>query len=260
MTSVGRYAQGMRLRAGDRAVVTGASRGIGACFALELARRGVDLLLIARSEGDLQRVVAECGGVKVDLLAMDLARELPTVEQLGRVDLLVNNAGFGLRGVFADQPIERLAEMIELNVSALVKLTHLTLPQLIERGRGGVLNVASNAAFQPLPYMAIYGATKSFVLSFSEALHVEVANAGVTVLGLCPGGTKTDFHAVAGNSPALASLGEEPEAVVRTGLRALEQGRASAVSGWYNAAGALMTRLVPRHAAAAVAGKIMEPR
>lgn len=250
----------MRLQPGDRAVVTGASRGIGACFAQELAKRGLDLLLIARSGDDLSRLAASLSGVRVDVLAMDLTRELPDEQQLRRVDLLVNNAGFGLRGRFTEQPLQRLEEMITLNVTALVSLSHMVLPQMRARGRGAILNVASNAAFQPLPYMAVYGATKAFVLSFSEALHVECAHSGVSVLGLCPGGTKTDFHRVAGNSAFFAALGEEPEAVVRTGLRALEQGRASAVSGWFNVAGALFTRVVPRLTAAAMAAKIMEPR
>jgi len=250
----------MQLKAGDRAVVTGASRGIGACFARELAQRQVDLLLIARSRDDLRAVANEIDGVSVDVIEMDLTHELPSLEQLGRVDVLVNNAGFGLRGEFAEQPIERLSDMIELDVASLVKLTHVVLPQMIERRRGAVINVASTAAFQPVPLMAIYGASKAFVLSFSEALHVELAEKGVSVLGLCPGATKTDFHRVAGNTERFAGIGETPEQVVRTALRALEAGRSSTVSGGVNTALALATRLIPRVTAARLAAKVMEPR
>ena len=248
----------MRLRAGDRAVVTGASRGIGECFARELARRGLDLLLVARSGPDLERVAAELTAVKVDLLEMDLSRHTPSAGQLGRVDLLINNAGFGLRGRFGEQPLARLTEMVDLNVRALVALSHAVLPGMVDRRHGGIINVASNAAFQPLPYMAVYGASKSFVLSFSEALHQEYARLGVSVLGLCPGATDTAFHAVAGNSALFANLGAPPDAVVRTGLRALEHNRSSVVSGLMNQLGALATRAVPRQWAAALAGKLME--
>jgi uncharacterized protein len=120
--------------------------------------------------------------------------------------------------------------------------------------------VASNAAFQPLPYMAVYGASKAFVLSFSEALHVEYCRRGISVVALCPGSTRTDFHAVAGNSELFASLGQAPEAVVKTGLAALERNRAVAVSGWLNAAAAALAKAVPRLSAARLAGKLMQPR
>ena len=224
----------MKLQAGDRAVVTGASYGIGEAIARQLARRGVNLLLLARSEDRLKQLAGELTDVRVDVLAYDLRGSLPDAAQLGRLDVLVNNAGFGATGRFESWDGDWVAGMVDVNVRAVAGLTRIALPGMLERGRGGILNVASTAAFQPLPYMAEYAATKAFVLSFSRALHVEYRSRGITVTALCPGATYTRFHRISSASDPPPLFGQTAHDVARYGLAALEAGRSSAVSGWYN--------------------------
>ena len=186
------------------ALITGASAGIGLEFALRLAERGYDLILVARRRDRLLELAAQVrsghGEVRAEVIAADLsgaasaATVAAEVARLGmHVDLLVNNAGFGTHGYFETLSTEREHEEIALNVATLVGLTHAFLPAMLARGRGGVINVASTAAFQAVPYMAVYGATKAFVRSFSEALYEEVRGRGVRVLALCPGPTATEF-------------------------------------------------------------------
>lgn len=227
-----------------RALVTGASAGIGEEFARQLARRGTDLVLVARRGERLAELADELGGeVEVEVLAADLlapsGRE--SVEErlrafAGPVDLLVNNAGYGMYGPFAELDVERQTRMIELNVTALTRLAHAVAGRLRQDGAGGIINVASTAAFQPDPYGAVYGATKAFVLSFSEALHEELAPAGVRVTALCPGFTATEFQHVAGvrdgAMPAPGVMKVEP--VVRAGLDAFTRGRAVCIPGVVN--------------------------
>lgn len=249
----------MRFRPGDRALVSGASHGIGEAFARQLANRGVDLLLLARSTARLHELADELSGVHCDVLACDLTERLPTDLELGRVDLLVNNAGFGYFGHFERQGADAALKMLDLNVRALTGLTHVVAPQMLERGRGGILNVASNAGFQPLPYMAGYAASKAFVISLSQALAAEYRGRGVTVTALCPGYTATRFHALAGNPVLHPGLAQSPDEVVRVGLRALEAGRATAVSGWYNQIGAVLGKLAPGPVAASIAARFFNP-
>jgi len=221
------------------ALVTGASSGIGAAFARALAARRYDLVLVARREPELSAIATElrATGVRVEVCVQDLLAPgavESVVAAAPTIDLLVNNAGFGDYGPFADSDPGKQLRMVQLNVTVLVELTQRYLPSLLERGAGGIINVSSIAGFVPLPYMATYGATKAFVLSFSEALWAEVKDRGVTVLALCPGPTRTDFFATAGfdtNDPGDAGRAATPEEVVATALEAYDAGRASAIAG-----------------------------
>jgi len=247
-------------------LITGASMGIGEAFADELAGRGYDLALAARSadalEGIAERLRA-AHGCAIDVIPVDLsdpARAEPLVARVegrfGRIDLLVNNAGFGARGRFEQIDGARQLEMIRLNVESLVALAHRVLPGMVARRSGGIINIGSTAAFQPVPYMAVYGATKAFVLSFSEALHEEYRSRGITVLGLNPGKTATNFFTVAGEVP-LIGFERTPAAVVKTGLRALEQKRGYAIDGPLNRIVAFSARLLPRGVIARVSAQLM---
>jgi uncharacterized protein len=215
------------------ALITGASAGIGLEFAKRLAERGYDVILSARRRDRLDelaaRLRAEHGGIRVEVIVADLqdsdapAAIVAETARLGiGVDLLVNNAGFGTHGHFETLPPDRERGEIAVNVAALVALTHAFLPAMLERGQGGVINVASTAAFQPVPYMAVYAATKAFVRSFSEALHEEVQARGVRVIALCPGPTATEFF----DADVAAPRGpiRTVRDVVTTGLRAYDAG------------------------------------
>src|SRR5690348_7190585 len=179
------------------ALITGASSGIGESFAYALARQNYDLVLVARRQDRLQGVAAkaiELGAGHIEIAVFHLGRRDAPRELQARlasvpieIDFLINNAGFGTAGRFDRLPLEREIDEIELNVTALVALTRLFLPQMVERGRGTIINVASTAAFQPLPYMATYAATKAFVLNFTEAIAAETARSGVRIVALCPG-------------------------------------------------------------------------
>jgi len=221
------------------ALVTGASSGIGAAFARALAARRYDLVLVARREPELQAIASELSATGIraeicmqDLLAPDAVERV--VATAPAIDLLINNAGFGDYGPFADSDPDKQLRMVQLNVTVLVALTQRYLPSLVERGAGGIINVSSIAGFVPLPYMATYAATKAFVLSFSEALWAEVKDRGVTVLALCPGATRTEFHEVAGfetNESGELDRGATADEVVAAALSAYDAGRASAVAG-----------------------------
>lgn len=241
----------------DRALVTGASAGIGAEFARQLARRKVDLVLVARREQVLGEIAGELRrehGVGVEVLVADLATDEGCATVEGRlrrddqpVDLLVNNAGFGAYGPFDELDVDRQQEMLEVNVTALVRLTHAALQRLRPAGSGGVINVASTASFQPDPHGAVYGASKAFVRSFTEALHEELAGTGVRMMALCPGFTVTEFQAVAGvrdgvmPSPVVSG----PGPVVERGLRDFTRGRAVSVPGAANRIGSIGAQVTP---------------
>jgi short-subunit dehydrogenase len=249
--------------AGKTVVITGASMGIGAAFARELAGRGAKLVLVARSKARLEQLAAELGGAEV--VAEDLTREgaarrvFDAVTARGLdVDVLVNNAGFGTHGSFGELPLETQREEIDLNIGALVELTHVFLP-MIERRQGGIIQVASTAAFQPVPYMAVYAATKAFVLSFSEALWFEYRERGVRILALCPGATETPFFERAGEGAALGKKAPA-EDVVRVGLAAFQANRASVVHGAGNFLTSLIARFTTRELTAKVSGGLMRPR
>ena len=235
------------------AVVTGASAGLGVEFARQLSAKGHRLVLVARRKERLDELAAELGNaraVELDLshpgaagaLMADMIRHDETVE------LLVNNAGFGLAGQFAELDGRRQREMIDLNCGALAELAHAFLPGMIDRKAGSILNVASTAAFQPGPGMAVYFATKAFVLSFSEALHDEVKRHNVKVSCLCPGPTRTEFRSVSGFDPKgrLAKISADAPSVVRVGLKGLERNRAVVVPGLANKAISQAHRLFPR--------------
>lgn len=217
------------------ALITGASSGIGECFARALAARGHNLVIVARSSAKLAARASELRsthGVLVEPLDFDLsvagaAANLAQVlsERHLEIDLLVNNAGFGARGEFWKLGLGRQSEMLRLNIHALMELTHLLLPRMIERRRGGIINVSSTASFQPGPYTTIYAATKAFVTNFSLGLAEEVRPYGLAVVTLCPGGTRTNFFEASqyGRRDFPGGL-QPPEEVVEAGLKALDRG------------------------------------
>jgi len=252
------------------AVITGASSGIGAELARVFAERGYSLVISARRHERLEALAEEIQTayrVPVEVMALDLEdREAPQdlaemlLERGIQVHTLVNNAGFGLRGNFATLPFERQIAMIDLNVTALTALCRLMLPGMLERGRGGILNVASTSAFQPGPHMAVYYATKAFVLSLSEALHEEAKPRGVTVTALCPGSTETEFSATADVEysrtlrPSIMPAAE----VARIGVEGYEAGKAIVVPGGANRLGTLGAKFLPRRIVRKIAGRLQK--
>jgi len=243
-------------------LVTGASAGLGAEFARQCRRRGDELVLVARRRDRLEALATELGSTHV--VAADLARpgaaERLLAEIAGlelEVDTLINNAGFGLSGRFAAAPADRLLEMVDLNVRALTELCRRLLPAMVERRSGGILNVASTAAFQAGPNMAVYYASKAYVLSFTEALHQELKGSGVKVTALCPGPTATEFFEVAeASGSTLAKMAADPAGVVRAGLKGLDRNKAIVIPGLVNKIGAQGTRLMPRSALRRIVARI----
>lgn len=215
------------------ACVTGASSGIGECFARQLAARRHDLVLSARSEAKLKALAEELSAahaIKAVPIALDLsepgaAQKLVGSLQAYEIDLLVNNAGFGAQGEFWEMSLEKQVQIVRLNVQALLELTHLLLPQMVGRRMGGVINVSSTASFQPIPYTSVYAATKAFVTSFSTGLAEELRPYGVKVVTLCPGTTETNFFK-AGEYQTHRLRGgfQSPETVARAGLKRLDRG------------------------------------
>ncbi|WP_166040922.1 SDR family oxidoreductase [Sphingosinicella sp. YJ22] len=236
-------------------LVTGASAGLGAEFARQCARRGERLALAARRRDRLEALQRTLGG-DIHIFEADLARPgaaTSLIEQLAaeglEVATLVNNAGFGLSGRFEAQHPARQAEMIDLNVRALTELCRAVLPAMRARGSGAILNVASTAAFQPGPNMAVYYATKAYVLSLTEALHEELKGSGIRVTVLCPGPTETEFFDVAQvRGGPLRRMAGDAASVVREGLAGLDRGRAIVIPGRRNKVGAQAHRFVPRAA------------
>ena len=248
-------------------LITGASAGIGAEFARQFAAKHHDLVLIARREQALTALADELRSahrINVTVIASDLSRPESAAELHSRttelgidVDVLVNNAGFGTHGEFVDTDPDRLAQEIQLNCGTLVGLTARYLPAMRTRGRGTVINIASTAAFQPVPQMAVYGATKAFVLSFSEALWAEERKHGIRVLAVCPGATATEFFDIAGESAAVGIKRSAKQVVDRT-MRELTSTKPSFVDGAANAVTArVLTRLVPGRVLIAVTGRLM---
>ena len=244
-------------------LVTGASAGLGAEFARQCVARGEPVALVARRRDRMEALKAELGG-DIHIFAADLAlagaaagliAEL-AAEGLG-VGTLINNAGFGLAGKFETQPLDRLAEMIELNCRTLTELCHLVLPGMRERGAGAILNVASTAAFQPGPNMAVYYASKAYVLSFSEALHHELKGSGIRVSCLCPGPTTSEFSDVAdSHSPVLERMKVPAAPVVRAGLAGLDSNKAVVIPGFRNQVTAQASRFLTRAAMRRIVGRI----
>jgi len=237
------------------AVITGASGGLGRAFALQLAGRGHPVVLVARRRLDLERLARdiEGRGGRAEVIVADLARPdgidalIAATARIGDIDILVNNAGFGSFGPVLAHPAARELDEVALNIGAVVALTRALLPGMTERGRGQIINVASMLSFMPTPYFAVYGATKAFVLHFTEALAEELRGSGVRALAVCPGIVDTGFFHAAGSAverQALPAL--RPEAVARTALDAAAAGRTVRVVGVFAALLVLLARITPR--------------
>ena len=254
------------------ALVTGASSGIGLDLSRELARHGHDVVLVARTAATLQDVAAELqkSGVTTHVITSDLSRPNAATDiasELKRrnieVEVLVNNAGFGLVGNFAGNDMQREVDMIQVNVVALTQLTKLLLQPMVARKRGRILNVASTAAFQPGPLMAVYYATKAYVLSFSEAIADELRNSGVTVTTLCPGPTHTGFAEIANMTESRLFTMMRPmssEDVARAGYKGMMGGKRLVVPGAKNKLLVQSLRVSPRRAVTTLVRKFQENR
>jgi uncharacterized protein len=250
------------------ALITGASSGIGEAFARALAARGDEVVLVARSAGRLEALAADLSakhGVRAHAIPADLADPGAVAALVAAltareliVETLINNAGFGTHGEFAALDPARERDEVMVNVLAPVMLTRALLPAMLARKSGAIVNVGSTASFQPVPYMAVYGATKAFVLSFSEALAEEVRAHGVRVVALCPGQTDTAFFE--GIDEARVGRARTTQQVVDTALRALKRGRVVAIDGFANYALANSNRLAPRRLVARVAAMIERPK
>ena len=255
---------------GKWALVTGASAGIGWALAEQLAAGGTNLVLTARRRERLEELAEQLRSkhnVQVELAVTDLARPSAPDELFAftqgkgiAVDLLVNNAGFGAYGAFARMSLARQLEMIQVNICAVIHLTHLYLAAMIERRRGDILIVASTAAFQGVPYIATYAATKAFDLLFAEALAEEVRPHGVRVCALCPGSTRTEFHEVAGQPERTWRKREPAAKVAWVGLEALARGKSYVISGLGNFLGTHGQRLAPRRLVTRVAASLFRPQ
>lgn len=254
---------------GKWALVTGASAGIGVALAEELAAGGTHLILTARRLDRLQEVAENLRkkhGAQTQVFPADLAeRDAPQriydfcKEKGLRVDLLINNAGFGQYGELPQVETQRLIDMVEVNCTAVVHLTRLFLPDMVARRSGDILILASTAGFQAVPFISTYAATKAFDLYFAEGLAEEMKPNGIRVCALCPGSTESEFHAVAGQERFTAKNQEPADKVARTGLQALAAGKSYVISGFGNYLGAHSQRLVPRRLVTRVAANMFRP-
>lgn len=251
------------------ALITGASSGIGKAFAYELAKKGVNLVLTARSENLLAEITVDlCKkyGIKAHYIIADLS-EANAPEQIFNelkqknifIDLLINNAGIGKWTNFLDQTMTSYNEMIILNINSLVALTHLLLPKMLANKQGGIINIASTGALQPCPYIAVYCATKAFVLSFSEALHGEYFEKGITVTSICPGNTQTNFAKTA-NANTKGMSYDTPEKVAKESLNALLKRKNNKIIGFNNFMQSFIPRLLPRKTVITIVKKMMNKR
>ena len=252
-------------------LITGASSGIGEAFARRLAAEKHDLVLVARSEKALHELCDElmlthkilAHYIVLDLAEPDVDRKLHAeTEKHGfEIDWLINNAGFGSAGDFAKLDIDHELQMIELNISALVAITHCYLQQMRKRNKGTIINVSSAAGFQPIPFMATYAATKAFVTSFSEAIAEENRPFGIQVLALCPGSTKTNFVAASNIERPIEFKGQQTvEEVVETAMRAVKNGKTRTVSGLANKIGSILGTYVPSSLSTRVMAKALRGR
>jgi uncharacterized protein len=254
---------------GKWAIVTGASAGIGWALAEQLAAGGANLVLTARRVDRLQKLAADLSqkhGVKTEVYSADLTHpEAPedilefTKTKGIETELLVNNAGFGAFGYIQEIPLEKLLEMVQVNCAAVVHLTRLFIPEMVERKHVDILIVASTASFQPVPFNSVYAATKAFDLLFAEGIAEEVRKFGVRVCALCPGPTTTEFQQVAHQPDRPMKVNETAEKVARVGLKALVAGKSWVISGAMNRVMMESERLVPRGLVARMAAKMMRP-
>jgi short-subunit dehydrogenase len=254
---------------GTTALVTGASAGLGTEFATRFAERGADVVLVARREDRLRALADELQrrhGITATVIGLDLAltdapaRLRRELDDRGiRLQSLVNNAGFGMKGGFAEADAARVAEMVQLNVAALVGISREFLPDMIADGRGVLVNIASTGAYQPCPNMAVYGATKAFVLSFTEALAYETKHSGLGVLALSPGATRTEFFDVVGTEDASVGRFKTSAEVVGRALRELDRRRprTSFVLGRANAVAAWAAGVMPRRLSLEMSGRVL---
>ena len=251
-------------------LITGASGGIGEAFARRLAEEKHNLVLVARSEKKLHQICDELmlkHGIIAHYIALDLTefeadkKLFAETEKHGfEIEWLINNAGFGSMGEFAELDLERELQMIDLNISMLVALTHRYLPKMRERKSGVIINVSSTASFQAIPFMATYAATKAFVTSFSEAVAEENRPFNITVTALCPGPTDTNFFAEANAIPFSAKGMQTSEAVVETGLKAVRAKRSLVVSGISNYIGSVLGTIAPDWLVTRTIGNALRPK
>jgi uncharacterized protein len=254
---------------GKSALVTGASAGIGWSLARQLAAGGAHLVLTARRTDRLQRLAAELSGshgVRTEVFAADLGRpEAPgeiqafTAGKGIEVELLINNAGFGVYGNFHEAPPDRLLKMVQVNCSAVVELTRLYAPEMVQRRHGDIMIVASTAAFQPVPFISAYAATKAFDLIFAGGIAEELRPFGVRVCALCPGSTTTEFQEVAHQPDRAFRVAQTADEVARAGLEGLAKGKSLVISGTRNRLMVESQRLAPRGFVAKMAAKMMRP-
>ncbi len=252
------------------ALITGASTGIGRDLAYLFAQDHHNLILISRTQPALEKLAATLKHqhkIEVQIISQDLSdptspQKIFDQLQSQPIDFLINNAGFGSHGPFADSDIQTTLSMLQLNITTLTHLTRLFLPHMLARNSGKILNVASLAAFLPGPLMSVYYATKAYVLSFSEALSSELAGTGITVTALCPGPTKTEFQSRAGISHSLLFKSKVMPSMTaaRIGYHAMMKGRRTSIPGPLNKLSAFSTRLLPRQMTAAVAKKLNQSR
>ena len=261
---------GLKAYADHWGLVTGASSGIGAEFARQLAARGMHLVLTARRDDRLRALAEElhtAHGTQTEIITADLskpeepARLANVIAERGRtIELLINNAGLGTVSEIQSADLQRIRDVLQVNVMALTELCYRFLPGMIERGHGGVINLASVAAFQAVGYMGVYSASKTYVLHLSESLWAEARLSNVTVLAMCPGTTSTEFFDVAGRPGWAEKHGAaEVKPVVRTALQALDRGRPVAVAGVKNYMNTLLVRLAPRWVAVRASMSFFRP-
>ncbi|WP_406823357.1 SDR family NAD(P)-dependent oxidoreductase [Pedobacter sp. KACC 23697] len=251
---------------GKVALITGASSGIGEAFAHKLAEMGAILILTARRVDKLQELAIKLNkqyGTKVFVFAADLIKkEAPEmlysqiINEGLTVDLLVNNAGFGKWTNFLDETIAEYDNMLELNINALVKLTHLFVPGMLKNAAGGIINVASTGALQPCPYVGVYCASKSFVLAFSEALHGEYSKKGLKILALCPGNTTTGFQSIA-NANTAGMSAHAPKTVADIGIKSMLKGKSYKIIGFANYLTSFIPRFFPRETVINIVSNLM---
>jgi len=251
------------------AVITGASRGIGAEYARTLAGQGYDMLLIGQDVTRLKTLQQELHAVNqreiwVESLDLSQPQAAETLYDLAwsyrsQVSLLINNAGFGMYGDFAEMPLANIQNMLQLHMNTIVESIRLFLPDMLARKQGAIITVASVAGFFPIPYMTEYAATKAFLIAFSEGLARETHNQGVTIQVCCPGYTDTDFHQSAGHQPKQVFFAQSAQQVVQTSLHALQSKRTLVTIGWQGRLALWISKIIPHTIMMAIAGKAVQP-